>query len=193
MADLSALTSSPIDPTGFAREFAKRAHATQLYDGQPYMVHVDAVAEIVTASPVAATDDPVDAAFARARRTMIAYLHDVIEDTPVDEQSVEAIFGKRIANCLRVITDPPERPRRERKAIVNGWLSQIAVDSPIADALLVKAADRLANVRHCCVRRHESLLSMYKQEHAAFRVAVYRKGQCDHIWRELDALTDYCP
>jgi hypothetical protein len=53
---------------------------------------------------------------------------------------------------------------------------------------VVKAADRLANVRSCLVDQHNGMLAVYRKEHPTFRRAAYREGLCEPLWRELDAL-----
>ena len=54
-------------------------------------------------------------------------------------------------------------------------------------ALVVKAADRLANVRACIADRKRDLLDVYRDEQEAFRRAAFRPGLCDALWTELDA------
>lgn len=55
-------------------------------------------------------------------------------------------------------------------------------------ALIVKAADRLANLRESARGRSGSKLDMYRQEHPAFRAAAYRPGLCDGLWEEIERL-----
>ena len=55
-------------------------------------------------------------------------------------------------------------------------------------ALLVKVADRLANVRACVQDRREKLWARYRGEHPAFKAAAYRRGQCEPLWAELESL-----
>ena len=67
--------------------------------------------------------------------------------------------------------------RRERKARTNAKLAAVSADD--AAALLVKAADRLANLRASAGGGAGSKLDMYRREHPTFRAAVYRPGLCD--------------
>ena len=55
-------------------------------------------------------------------------------------------------------------------------------------ALVVKAADRLANMRACLADKKEDLLAVYREEFPAFQQAVYRPGLCDAIWTALAEL-----
>ena len=60
------------------------------------------------------------------------------------------------------------------------------VESDLYDALIVKAADRLANMRASESGKREDLLAMYVQEYTEFKQAVYRENLCDDIWLALD-------
>ena len=117
----------------------------------------------------------------------VGYLHDVIEDTPATRGDVEQVFGSMIAGWVALVTDEPGANRRERKTKTNTKLA--AVDGG-ADgyALIVKAADRLANLRESAKGGDGSKLDMYRREHVAFLTAVYRPGLCDELWREMDAI-----
>jgi hypothetical protein len=55
-------------------------------------------------------------------------------------------------------------------------------------ALVVKAADRLANLRESTRTGNFAKLQMYRREQADFRTAAFRPGLCDDLWREIDAL-----
>jgi hypothetical protein len=55
-------------------------------------------------------------------------------------------------------------------------------------ALVVKTADRLANVRACVAGGEDGLLSIYRGEQTAFRLAAFRPQLCDALWAELDSL-----
>lgn len=151
-----------------AREFAIKAHGDQKYGDKPYVYHLDAVAEIVRQSTGDDTGILVDA----------AYLHDTLEDTDVTFGDIAKEFNILTACAVSVCTDPPGRNRRLRKKSANQQMSQC--DSNMRGALIVKAADRLANVREGTKN------DMYAQEHDEFRKAAYRPGLCDDIWNELD-------
>jgi len=155
-----------------ARAFAVAAHGDQKYGEHPYAHHLDAVA--VLAAPYG--DDAVTT----------AYLHDTVEDTNATLADVEARFGPRIAACVALLTDEPGANRKERKARTYAKLAQVS--GPLELALIVKAADRLANVRACVQDGNDRLLQLYRSEHATFRQAAYRAGLCDALWMELDGL-----
>ena len=155
-----------------ARAFAIAAHGDQAYGPHPYAYHLDAVAAILEPyGPVA---------------QVVGYLHDTIEDTAVTREEVEARFGAHVADCVAILTDEPGPNRKARKRLTYAKMAR--VDASRALALIAKAADRLANVRACTASGSDGMLAMYRDEHAAFRPAVFRDGLCDPLWDELDAL-----
>jgi (p)ppGpp synthase/HD superfamily hydrolase len=158
-----------------ARAFAVRAHGNQCYGERPYAYHLDQVAAL--AAPYG--DEAV----------AIAYLHDTVEDTAATIAEIERRFGPKIAACVALLTDEPGADRKQRKARTYAKLAVVGGANEVA--LLVKTADRLANVRACVQDKKAGLWQMYRGEQAAFRAAVYRSGLCDAMWAELDsALSD---
>ncbi|MCR9161838.1 MAG: HD domain-containing protein [Nannocystaceae bacterium] len=156
-----------------ARAFAIEAHGAQTYGTRPYVTHLDAVAALVPDDP------PLQA---------VAYLHDVLEDTPVRYPTISERFGTIVADAVALVTDPEGADRRARKAALHARLAGLCLADPAAPlALHVKVADRLANVR-TCVRSADARLRTYRREHAGFRPAAFRPGLCDALWTELDAL-----
>ena len=175
---LGGVSEQTADP----RAFAQRAHGDQTYGAAPYVVHLDDVAEIIRGFSEA--QQAPDAPVLRA----VAYLHDVIEDTSVDAQQVRDEFGSTVGEAVELVTDPPGATRAERKQELHNRLAACDPSEPAhRAALIVKTADRLANVR-CCVRGRDTRLSMYRKEHSDFRPAAHRVGLCDPLWRELDEL-----
>jgi (p)ppGpp synthase/HD superfamily hydrolase len=155
-----------------ARKFALAAHGEQKYGNQPYSVHLDAVANL--ARPFGETAE------------VIAYLHDVVEDTDVTVKQIEQEFTALIADAVAVLTDEPGKNRRERKSKTYAKMSKVTGEVEIA--LVVKAADRLANMRACVADKNKALLALYRSEYPVFRKSVFRAETCDEIWSELDAL-----
>ncbi|PTT90361.1 hypothetical protein DBR42_06065 [Pelomonas sp. HMWF004] len=155
-----------------ARTFALGAHGEQRYGEHPYAHHLDAVAALARPYGEAAV--------------VAAYLHDTVEDTRATLAEIENRFGAHIAACVALLTDAPGTDRKERKAKTYAKLAQVAGSLEIA--LVVKAADRLANVRACVYDSNERLLQVYRSEHEVFRRAAYRPALCEPLWPELDAL-----
>lgn len=161
-----------------ARAFAARAHGDQRYGDHPYVVHLDEVVGVL----LGVLEVPAP------ELLVIGYLHDVVEDTEVTLDHVGERFGDGVARCVDLLTDAPGNNRKERKAATYARLAEVGRDAPDGRALVVKAADRLANVRRCVADENRRLLSMYRDEHVAFRSAVWRQSLVLPLWRELDEL-----
>lgn len=155
-----------------ARIFAINAHDEQMYGDRPYSYHLDMVAAYL--APYG--KDVL----------IIGYLHDVIEDTSSDRGQIESEFGPLVAECVTILTDEPGSSRAERKAKIYAKLAKVPGRAELA--LIVKAADRLANVQACIDDDKQSLLATYRNEHPTFRNAAYRSGLCDPFWFQLDNL-----
>lgn len=115
--------------------FATEAHGSQLrkYTGEPYIVHPVAVARIVRTVPH--TDAMIAA----------AYLHDVVEDTPVTVSDISARFGEDVAALVWWLTDvssPGDGNRKARKA-----LDRAHSAAAPAEAQTIKIADLIDNTR----------------------------------------------
>lgn len=118
-----------------ALEFATAAHASigqrRKYTGEPYIVHPIAVAELVRSVPH--TPEMIAA----------AYLHDVVEDTPVTIEEIRAEFGDEVAVLVDWLTDvskPSDGKRKVRKDID---LQHSAKAPPAAKT--IKLADLIDN------------------------------------------------
>lgn len=155
-----------------SRRFALQAHGEQRYGQHPYSYHLDAVAEILQPYGEEAQ--------------VIGYLHDVVEDTDVAIKQIAEEFSEFIANAVAIVTDEPGENRRERKRKTYTKMSRVEKELEIA--LLVKVADRLANVRAGVHFNESKKLQMYRNEHTTFKQSVYREALCDELWAELNAL-----
>jgi len=155
-----------------ARFFAMQAHLGQLYGNEPYVVHLDEVAKIVE---LYGQDCQI-----------VAYLHDILEDTAIPSKDIARFFGEDILEQIGVCTDEHGRNRKIRALRTNFKLSNATLPKD-ATGLIVKAADRLANARRCVIN-NPKLLAMYTGEHPEFKKASYRPGLCDEIWAELDGI-----
>lgn len=167
----------PASDVSRARAFALRAHGEQRYGNQPYSTHLDAVVELLEPyGPLAQT---------------IGYLHDVVEDTSVPIDEIQTEFGDLVARCVLLVTDAPGAARSDRKAATNAKLAKVEGEERVA--LIVKAADRLANLRASALSGNDAKLAMYRSEHAAFREAAYRPRLCDSLWDAMGLILSERP
>lgn len=155
-----------------ARAYALTMHSSQMYGVHPYSYHLDAV--VATLAP-----------FGEVAQ-VIGYLHDVVEDTDATAADVRTRFGDEIAACVALLTDEPGATRKERKAKTYAKLATVAGIEQLA--LVVKAADRLCNVRACVADANRKLWDVYHGEHTVFKASAFRPGLCDGLWLELENL-----
>lgn len=155
-----------------AKEFAIKWHGDQKYGDQPYLFHLNQVASLLRSYGETAQ--------------VIAYLHDVVEDTGASLDELQREFGQLVASCVSILTDEPGATRQERKAKTYQKMAQVQGELELA--LIVKAADRLANMKSCIENNHQRLLDTYRREYPAFHAGAYRPRMCDDIWQELHAL-----
>lgn len=124
-----------------AYRLAARAHAGQTRShGPPYLVHPLAAARIVLVEWGQPDADLVCAAL----------LHDAIEDGPVDAQAVEAACGPRVRQLVELLTKAPVPAGGDKAARDRDYYARLRAD---AGARLVKAADRVDNVRSIALAR----------------------------------------
>lgn len=119
-----------------AFELAKEAHKDQKRrSGEPYIIHPIAVAKI------AAVELELD-----ANTVIAAFLHDVVEDTPVTIEDIRARFGDDVAFLVDVVTKRKKEKYENTKQVDNFKQILESVNYDIR-ALLVKLSDRLHNMR----------------------------------------------
>lgn len=100
-----------------ASKFAIKAHGRQLrkYSKEPYRVHLRAVADMV-AEALNGHEFARDGIVA-------AWLHDVVEDTPVTLEVIEAEFGFHTADMVSWLTRTRTKDRSIEKQAYNNKLA----------------------------------------------------------------------
>lgn len=155
-----------------AREFAKEAHGRQKYGEHPYVKHLDDVAGVLTEFGFG--DDLV--------LMQAAYLHDVLEDTAISKALLEERFGIDVAALVGRVTNRGWGRRDAKNALTWPRIRGRA------RAVILKLADRIANVRACVSTGHNKL-EMYRGEYPAFRTALHTGDPAaEKMWAELDRL-----
>ena len=120
-----------------AYDFAKKAHANQKRaSGEEYFSHPCAVAQILV-------DLGLDSATVAA-----AFLHDVIEDTPVSEGDIKKEFGDEVLELVKGVTklDQIAFNSLEEEQAENFRKIFVAMAKDIR-VIIIKLADRLHNMR----------------------------------------------
>lgn len=119
-----------------ALEFATKAHGPQKrkYSDEMYIEHPKRVADLLRNVPH--TEEMICA----------AYLHDVVEDTPVGIKEIEEKFGAKVAALVEELTDEyvkeryPQFNRRRRKEREVRRLAEIS-----SEGKTIKLADIIDN------------------------------------------------
>ncbi len=158
-----------------AKDLAYEKHFNQLYDKAnniPYSYHLEKVVEILKPYGYEAM--------------IIGYLHDIVEDTDMEIDKIDKMFGSFISECVYLVTDEQGRTREERKEKTN--LKLFKTKKEFEMALIVKSADRLANMRESYITKNEKYFKRHKNEFYEFKKSVYRKNIADDIWKELEEL-----
>ena len=144
----------------------------QLYGPLPYTHHLQMV-------------DLVLQEFGESRLEMRlgAWGHDLIEDTDVKARDIEEAFGEEPARLISAVTSEPGVNRKARNALT---YPKIRDAGP--DAIRLKLADRIANVRYGLDGPGKGA-KMYAKEQEDFRRALYVPHDGNSVmWDVLDGL-----
>ena len=136
-----------------ARDMAIKLHSEQLYDTHPYVKHLD---DVYSVAKRLTTNEDIWVA---------SYLHDVLEDTKCNYETIKNQFGEKVAELVYAVTDELGRNRQERKA---NTYPKIFDDN---DAITLKICDRIANFTYCklsSLKGSCDKYKMYSDEHVEF-------------------------
>ncbi|MBQ8197512.1 MAG: bifunctional (p)ppGpp synthetase/guanosine-3',5'-bis(diphosphate) 3'-pyrophosphohydrolase [Clostridia bacterium] len=136
-----------------AYDFAKEAHVNQKRaSGEDYFIHPCTVAKILVSLGL-------DAATIAA-----AFLHDVIEDTPVSEGDIKKEFGEEVLELVVGVTklDKIEFHSQEEEQAENFRKLFVAMAKDIR-VIIIKLADRLHNMRSLNFLSKERQLRMARE------------------------------
>lgn len=156
-----------------AKEFAAKKHSQQKYGEHPYTYHLSQVVMTLEKYVKDASD------------TLLAsgWLHDVLEDTDATHYELGINFNEEVASIVHAVTDAPGKNRRERHLNTFPKIQKNNL------ALLVKLADRVANVNNCLETNNKGLFKMYKKEYKIFREALMNDFEpAQPFWAHLDNL-----
>lgn len=154
-----------------AEMVALLAHKGQTYDIYPYEKHLRDVVNVLKKH-----------GFSGAI-LVAGWLHDTIEDTTLTYNKLKNAFGIEVAEIVFAVTDELGRNRKERKQKTYPKIRARGVD-----AIIVKLADRIANIEHS-LRMGNSEMEMYKKEYQDFRRELYfQETAAEPLWNYLDEL-----
>lgn len=156
-----------------ARMLAEFLHAAQTYDDQEYIYHIDSVVAILEEFGVADQD-----------AIIAGYLHDTVEDTQATLKLVKKYFGEEVMHTVNAVTNERGINRKERNLKTYQKLMKHK------KGIIVKLADRIANVRQSLAKNNMGFFKMYYDEYPSFRSALYDESdlQAKPLWNCLDAL-----
>ncbi len=154
-----------------AQAFAETAHEGQKYGEEPYTVHLKAVAMVLCR--YGCTDENLLSA---------AFLHDVVEDTPVTIDQVNLVFGRSVADLVYRVTNEPGANRMARHVATYPKIKESY------DATMLKLADRIANVEASA--KDPGKMKMYKKEWSFFKESLYTPGVHEKMWNHLIKLLE---
>lgn len=154
-----------------ARQIAERVHVNQQYGvGIPYTQHLQDVVNVLR-----------EFGFESDDYLCAAWLHDSLEDTDLSGSEVISNFGENVFKMIDSVTNGHEGNRKQRaeRSYVLMYINRIAI--------ALKLADRIANVR-ASKDSSDSKFLMYKKEYPYFKQRLYKFGEYDDMWAELDQL-----
>lgn len=151
-----------------AKIFAARAHEGQLYGNLPYIVHLSDV--YITLFEYGIKSPPV---------LVAGWLHDTIEDTNITYSKILKEFDKEVAEMVFALTDELGRNRKDRHEKTYPKLQKNS------DSIIVKQADRLANIK-TGIREENPMLDMYRKEYKEFKNKLQPYGGLPEMWNNLD-------
>lgn len=163
-----------IRPVDEAINLAHKAHCGQNYGDFDYTRHLRDVA--LTLGAAGLHDDPWEVA---------AWLHDIVEDTDVTIEDIQARFGEDVARLVAAVTTPASIGNRHAR--LDALIQQL---QECPEALPLKLADRIANVQFCWFNQ-DTRLFMYYREYGWFRKGLrplHPAPAVMKMWDKLDKL-----
>lgn len=118
-----------------ALAFAAHKHRAQRrkdVEASPYINHPIALARTLA----------VEGGVTDTRTLIAALLHDTVEDTDTTFEEIGVMFGKKVADVVREVTDDERLPKPERKRLQIEHAPHMS-----KRAALVKLADKTSNLR----------------------------------------------
>ncbi len=140
--------------------YAKKYHAGQIrQSGEPYYSHPLEVAYMIS-----------DYLF-RTDIIVTSILHDILEDTDLNYEMIENLFGSRVAGQVEDLTRVKEAHKITSAEMVESlWIQKKY------DVLLIKQFDRLHNIQTIAAKSPEKIQKIIKETMSAFTVLAAYLG-----------------
>ncbi|MFH5182271.1 RelA/SpoT family protein [Paenibacillus sp. TAB 01] len=164
-----------------AYEFAEQAHSGQVRkSGEPYILHPLAVAEILVNMQMDTTS------------IIAALLHDVVEDTTVSLETVEAKFGKTCAMLVDGLTKLEKIKFKSKEEHQNeNYRKMFVAMAQDIRVILIKLADRLHNMRTLKHQSEEAQRRIADETLEIFCPIAHRLGISAIKWEMEDIALRY--
>lgn len=138
--------------------FATAAHEAvgqvRKYSGVPYITHPAAVRDILVQNVPSATDEMLAA----------AWLHDTVEDTKVEFDTVRRLFGREVYELVYWLTKASMHSTENRAA--RKEMDRKKLESAPADAQTIKYADLIHNTADIA-QNDPKFWEVYREEKVA--------------------------
>lgn len=130
--------------TNKARDFAIKWHGDQMYGDKPYVYHLDQVAENICKCGYGSWEDEY----------VVAYLHDILEDTICQYVEVYKEFGQSVAEAVVAIGKIKGEPYED-------YIWRVKQNEI---AWTVKIADTKANLRQSILDNDKNRIVKYAKQ-----------------------------
>ncbi|MBE2899162.1 bifunctional GTP diphosphokinase/guanosine-3',5'-bis pyrophosphate 3'-pyrophosphohydrolase [Pasteurellaceae bacterium 20609_3] len=171
------LPSDDIELVRQAYIVARDAHeGVTRSSGEPYITHPVAVASIIAEMKL------------DHEAVMAALLHDVIEDTPITQDQLTALFGESVAEIVEGVSKLDKLKFRTRKeAETENFRKMILAMTKDIRVVLIKLADRTHNMRTLGALRPDKRRRIARETLEIYAPLAHRLG-IEHIKNELEDL-----
>ncbi|MCH2035214.1 MAG: HD domain-containing protein [Tenacibaculum sp.] len=134
-----------------ARNLAIKLHNNQKYGNCPYIVHLTNVVNVLLHFGTTLEEDVL---------LMSGWLHDIIEDTNIDLNFIKNTFGEEVKEIVLLVTNQNYSNKTNEENKIETFKRIITNQN----AIIVKLADRIANVEFSLLHSNIDKITKYKKE-----------------------------